>query len=438
VTPENEDVTRRDFMYSAAAAGAAAIITPNDESSRDDIDRLSLANARKARESFIVFRRTIRPGILWTPFVGRLTRELQRFSEAYEGGGRPKLAICTPPQHGKSTAAIYASYSEDLGIRTNLNLQRLFTSQRFRDVFPDFQVGQTHSRGLRAFWHLNSNLIEYIDHVGSFRNTTVEGKITGMELHLGILDDFVKGRAEANSKTARDKTWNWFVDDFFTRFANDNAFLTICTRWHIDDVIGRLKKKWGDELVILEFRAIAEEDEGWRKKGDPLFPEHKPLDFLMERKKLMSEASWHAEYQQRPFLSGNNAIPIEKLKIITHFDRADISATVLSVDKAGTEGGDGAQTAIVIMHKMKDGTYVIERIVRGRWAALERETLTKRIAEDCRNDLSRLGVSFRWCSKSSPAVAARSRPSRHGQLSCSVIVSRRNTRTDFHRSALSL
>jgi hypothetical protein len=318
VTQETEDVTRRDFMYGAAAS-AAAIITPDDESSLDDIDRLSLANAREARDSFKVFRQTIRPGILWTPFVSRLTRELQRFGEAFEGGQRPKLAIACPPQHGKSTAAedfaawmagrcpdfetIYASYSDDLGTRTNLNLQRLFMSQRYHDVFPDFRLGRTHSRGLRAFWQLNSNLIEYIDDVGSFRNTTVEGKITGMELNLGILDDFVKGRAEANSKTARDKTWNWFVDDFFTRFANDSAFLTICTRWHIDDVIGRLKKKWGDELVILEFRAIAEVDEVWRKKGDPLFPEHKPLDFLLERKKLMSEASWHAEYQQRPFLS---------------------------------------------------------------------------------------------------------------------------------------
>lgn len=136
------------------------------------------------------------------------------------------------------------------------------------------------SRGLRAFWQLNSNLIEYVDHIGSFRNTTIEGKITGMELNLGILDDFVKGRAEASSRRARDATWHWFTDDFFTRFSKDSAFLTICTRWHIDDVIGRLKKQWPD-MLILEFQAIAEKDEKFRKKGEALFPEHKPLDFLL-------------------------------------------------------------------------------------------------------------------------------------------------------------
>jgi hypothetical protein len=196
-------------------------------------------NAGLARGSFETFRRTIRPGMIWNPFVYRITRELQRFYEGYKAGKRPKLAIATPPQHGKSIAAedfaawvagkepdwktIYASFSEDLGVRCNLNLQRLFTSQRFQEVYPSFRVGQTHSRGLRSFWQLNSNLIEYINHKGSFRNTTVRGQITGMELNLGILDDFVKGRAEANSKLGRDKTWNWFTDDFLTRAAMDSA-----------------------------------------------------------------------------------------------------------------------------------------------------------------------------------------------------------------------
>jgi hypothetical protein len=67
-------------------------------------------------------------------------------------------------------------------------------------------VGHTHSRGLGAVWQLNSGLIEFVDHFGSFRNTTVRGQITGMELNLGIIDDFVKGRAEASSKNDRDKT----------------------------------------------------------------------------------------------------------------------------------------------------------------------------------------------------------------------------------------
>jgi predicted phage terminase large subunit-like protein len=130
-------------------------------------------------------------------------------------------------------------------------------------------------------------------------------------------------------------------------------------------------------------------------KGEALFPSLKPLGMLLDQKKLMSESSWLAEYQQRPMLVGSGEIPIEKLKVLQHFDHRDISATVLSVDKAGTEGGDGAATAIVIMHRMKNGTFVIENVICGHWAALQREKYIKAWADYMRNQLSPLGVSFK-------------------------------------------
>jgi hypothetical protein len=112
----------------------------------------------------------------------------------------------TPPQHGKSWAAediiawavgknpswktIYASYSDELGVLRNMNLQRLFTSQRYHHIFPNLMIG-----GIGTGYQCNTSLIEYVGGPGSFRNTTVNGGITGMEQHLGVLDDFVKGRA---------------------------------------------------------------------------------------------------------------------------------------------------------------------------------------------------------------------------------------------------
>jgi hypothetical protein len=160
-----EELTRRDFVSGATVAGAA-VAQPLGNYYTSDIPITEYGNAILAKDSFEVFRKTIRPTMLWNPFVYRLTRELQRFADAMEAGKRPKMAISTPPQHGKSTAAedfaawiagrnpdwktIYASYSDELGVRCNLSLQRLFTSSRFRGVFPGFQVGQTHSRGLRS------------------------------------------------------------------------------------------------------------------------------------------------------------------------------------------------------------------------------------------------------------------------------------------------
>jgi phage terminase large subunit-like protein len=369
------------------------------------LDALTEANAAAARESFAMFRRTIRPDMLWGPFVGSMTRELQKFHEAFVAGKRPRLAIMTPPQHGKSSAAedfiaweagkhpdwktIYSSFSDELGVLRNMNLQRLFASPRYQHIFPNLKIG-----GIGTGYQCNSSLIEYVGGPGSFRNTTVNGAITGMEQNLGVLDDFVKGRAEANSKLQRDRTWNWFTDDFMSRFSKDSALLVICTRWHLDDLLGRLIQKF-PKMRVQSFPAIAEKDDKFRRKGEPLFPALKPLGMLLEQKKLMSESSWQAEYQQKPLLVGSGEIPIEKLKVLPHFDRWDISATVLSVDKAGTEGGDGAQTAIVIMHKMKNGTFVIENVIAGHWGALDREKYIKAWADYMRNQLSPLGVSFK-------------------------------------------
>jgi hypothetical protein len=321
-----------------------------------DVELAAEQAAFEARENFWAFRRYMRPNMLWGWWVEKVSIELQQFYEDLVAGRRPKLMLMAPPQHGKSWAAedfiawvagknpdlktIYASFSEELGTQRNSSLQRLMESPRYRTAFPDTRIGQDG-------WQCNSNLIEYVGHVGSFRNTTVFGGVNGMELHLGVLDDPVKGRAEANSKTNRDKTWHWFTDDWGSRFAANSGMLILMTRWHLDDVLGRyLKKEPG--VRIVRFPAIAETDEPHRRAGEALFPELKPLDFLLERKNVMPMASWESEYQQNPIITGGGIFPVEKLSILAVFDRSQISRTVRAWDKAGTAGGDGAYTAGVL------------------------------------------------------------------------------------------
>src|SRR6266436_5214030 len=73
---------------------------------------------------------------------------------------------------------------------------------------------------------------------------------------------------------------------------------------------------------MLSYPAIAEHDERCRRKGDPLFPELKPLDFLLDRKKLLTQPSWESIYQQHPIIVGGGQFPIEKLKVLPYFDRS--------------------------------------------------------------------------------------------------------------------
>jgi predicted phage terminase large subunit-like protein len=349
-----------------------------------------LARAR-ARESFLEFRRYIRPQLIVGWFVREIAQVLQHFYNDFISGKRPKLALMAPPQHGKSWAVtdfiawvagnnpdkktIFGSYSDDLGVRTNTELQRIYSTDAFKGIFPGTRISEAHTTSDR--WKRNESLIEYVGRTGSFRNTTVAGPINGQELHLGVIDDPIKGRAEAHSPTMRDKTWEWFADDFMSRFAKDGALLMVMTRWHKDDLLGRFIEKFKDDVRVLRYPAIAEHDELHRKKGEALFPEHKPLDFLLERRKLLTEASWESIYQQNPIVVGGGMLPVEKLKVVSFFDRTKVTATVRYWDKAGTDREDAAFTAGVRMHSMSDGTYIISHIVRGQWTALDREEKIK-------------------------------------------------------------
>ena len=229
---------------------------------------------------------------------------------------------------------------------------------------------------------------------GSFRATTVNGQITGHALNLGVVDDPIKGRAEASSKLIRDKTWNWLVDDFFSRFADHAGLLMIMTRWHVDEPMGRWLEKF-PETKVLSYAAVAGEDdwsvvEGYRGVNEALFPELKPIDFLMERKRLSTVASWESLYQQTPIIAGGGIFPIEKFTYINAIERGEIKKSVRYIDKAGTEDG-GAYTAMALMHLMKDGTFVIEDMKRGQWSALEREKTLLRTVE---NDAVALELNY--------------------------------------------
>ncbi len=187
-----------------------------------------------------------------------------------------------------------------------------------------------------------------------------------------MIDDPLKGREEARRLNSRNKVWDWFADDFLSRFAKDAALLVVMTRWDTDDLLGRYIAKF-PEVRMLSYPAIAEHNERHRRKGDPLFPELKPLDFLMERKKLLSQASWESIYQQHPIIVGGGQFPIEKLTVLPLFDRSKITHTIRYWDKAATASEDAAFTAGVLMHAMSDGTFVISHVARGQWTALDRE-----------------------------------------------------------------
>jgi hypothetical protein len=269
-------------------------------------DLLAASAYALARERFYKFRQLIHPGMVWNWWTREVSDQLEQFYYDMLDGLRPRLALMSPPQHGKSFLAtdfiawlgglqpdwqtIYASYSDELGKRANKAVQRAMMSPPFNNSFAT-RIGL-------PGWRCDQTLIEYAGKNGSFRTATIEGQISGMTLNVGIIDDPVKDRQTANSQSNRDMVWSWFTDVFLPRFDQNAGLLIVMTRWHVDDMLGRFLER-EPNAKVLRYPAIAEKDTKhhvWQlaptpaepfheiakpyvwKAGEPLFPEWKPLD----------------------------------------------------------------------------------------------------------------------------------------------------------------
>lgn len=325
---------------------------------------------RQARNNFWEYRKLINPPhrIKYGWWQRGLADDLQQFVFDVESNLAPILIIEAPPQHGKSVQIIdllswfmgrnphlqqiFTSFSDRLSIRANLRIQRILSTDKYQEIFPSIKLPTAKSKD--STYTLNRSLIEFVDQEGSFRNTTVEGSVTGESLDLGIIDDPLKGRKAANSLTIRNGVWDWFCDDFFTRFSENAGLLFILTRWHIDDLVGRLKEKQTGGAAILEdtnikllkYKAIAVEDEEHRKKGEALFPEHKSLKFLLKRKGLLGIESFEALYQQNPIVPGGNIFKRKDMVFINAPRVSGYNQIVMSVDTAYKPQDHNDATAI--------------------------------------------------------------------------------------------
>jgi len=131
----------------------------------------------------------------------------------------------------------------------------------------------------------------------------VGGAITGKGAHILVIDDPVKNREDADSETARNNTWDWYTSTAYTRLAPGGGVLVIQTRWHDDDLAGRLitaMDEGGDEFEIVNYSAIAEEDEEFRLAGEALHPERYDVDALNRIRRAVGERDWNALYQGNP------------------------------------------------------------------------------------------------------------------------------------------
>lgn len=261
---------------------------------------------------------------------------LDQFLRDVEAQKSPRLIICQPPRSGKSEIVsrrfpayalgknpdlqiIATSYSSDLVSRFNRDVQRIIDDDIYREIFPSTTLnGRNVKTDTRASYIRTSDLFEVVGHKGSYRSTGVGGGITGQGADILIIDDPIKDRAEANSPTIREKLWDWYTSTAYTRLSPGGGVIVMATRWHTDDLIGRLIQKMqegsGDDFNVITYPAIAEHDELHRKAGEALHPERYDLEQLNAIRQTIGPQDWSALYQQRPVPEGGAVFKIDAFK----------------------------------------------------------------------------------------------------------------------------
>jgi predicted phage terminase large subunit-like protein len=314
-----------------------------------------------------------------------------------------RLMIFAPPQHGKSELVsirlpafwlahrpedpvILASYGASLAESHSSEARATVESEAYQALFPEMATRKD-SRS-KQLWRLQGRQ-------GGLLAVGVGGPITGHGARLGIIDDPFENWRQAQSLTVRNHVWEWWRGTFRTRIWEGGAIILVMTRWHEDDLAGRLLSEQGDRWVVLRLPALAETqverdtsntllglplgqpDPLGRAPGAALCPQRFSVEALLALKRDVGGLVWYAEYQGTPRAPEGNKFKRHWFRIVGEVPAA--ARRLRYWDKAGSdEAGDYTVGVLLAAH---EGRWYIEDVVRGQWSDLEREKVIRQTAE---------------------------------------------------------
>lgn len=302
---KKEKNSRKNSMR--APEGASELVVGADE-----------PGCERARRSFREFAERVAPELEWSPFH----RTYYRLLEAFAEGKIRRMIVCVPPQHGKSRGAsvllpafligrdpdrrvAVASYSFGLAARFGLEMQRVVEGGEFGRIFPRTRIKGAAGADKRKERTARRTVQEFdcVGRSGGVRMVGRAGTLTGNRVDVMVTDDLYKNRMEANSPLVRQRVWEWYQAVVRTRLHDGAQELIVSTRWHEEDLIGRMMRgervvvpeRWeqiergvGPEVwVAVRFEAIkasprTELDP--REEGEPLWPQRHSAGWLCQRR----------------------------------------------------------------------------------------------------------------------------------------------------------
>lgn len=339
---------------------------------------------RMARKSLIAFTRYTYPEYRPAPHHEIIAEKL----EAVEAGECKRLMIFMPPRHGKSELAsrrfpawflgrnanrniIAASYNSDLATDFGREVRNIVNSNRYRALF---ETDLSSDSAAANRWHTEQG--------GMYVAAGIGTAVTGRGAHVLLIDDPFKDREEADSEIIREKKWRWYTSTAYTRLESDiapdvteddelwsdllvdintgraqpfeGAIVVIQTRWHEDDLAGRLleaQKSGGDQWEVLNLPAILPD-------GGALWPTKYPIKRLEQIKAAIGERDWSALYQQEP--SPDEGAYFKRDWFRTYTDAPKHLRVYGASDYAVTKDGGDWTVHIVCGVDPEDNIYVLD------------------------------------------------------------------------------
>lgn len=368
-----------------------------NEQIEEEIKILNDLRKLDAKESFVDFVEYVKEDYDTQWFHETICKYLDRL----ESGDIKKLMIFVPPQHGKSELSsrqfpAYAlgrnpkrklalcSYSSDLASGFNRSVQQIIETDLYKDIFPDTTLNEANvSTDAKKGVLRNSTIFEIVKHRGFLKAVGVGGSLTGTPVDIGIIDDPFKDRATANSETHRRNVWDWYQDVFMTRLHNDSKQLMLFTRWHEDDLAGRLlnpenpcyDEKEAKEWVVVCFSALkenenalsmAEEVDDPRQIDEALWEERHSAEKYFKRRRI-NPTGFASLDQQRPSALEGNKILREWFNVVRENElpfNPNSVTTDYFIDGAFTDKSHNDETALLTCyyHKPNNSLYILNCI----------------------------------------------------------------------------
>ena len=224
--------------------------------------RLTDDKRKAAQKTLMAFTEYTKPDYRTSWHHKALAKMLDRVA----AGKCRRLMVFMPPQHGKSELVsrrfpawmlgknpdlrlIAASHTHELAVAMNRDVQRIMDRQEYHEIFPDVRLATPRSpRGL-FLPRRTMGFLEIADKRGSLRSAGVGQSIAGLPADGAIIDDPFGKREDADSAAIRQKVWDWYANDLYTRLSADAWIVLTHTRWHRDDLAGRLLQKMADRAA---------------------------------------------------------------------------------------------------------------------------------------------------------------------------------------------